>query len=282
MVRRGNHRTINGDDLLYRFFVDLFAEDTELAAELPARMLATMGIWLPLEVYHEWPILLPWVVRDPGCRGNRGNGIPDNWGSPDSRGFLRDDNSLIKGLPKSLSVATPMPGPLAGARMGNEFVASHVWRVVDHADLASRLPRLNSFVPNLVWLPAQVSKLSDREGSAVQSTLQAMAWRLYRDAPVAAHLRDLVEDAWSLIPEPGVTVVVPDLNVFEPTSQFYATRRKRLESVVRALERLRNGLELDEKVVTTRYTEGLPSVDPAVRAELLVYLLRFSDFDGQL
>ena len=26
---------------------------------------------MPLDVYEEWPILLPWVVRDPSSRGNR-------------------------------------------------------------------------------------------------------------------------------------------------------------------------------------------------------------------
>ena len=85
MVRR----TVNGDDLLYRFFVDLFEENSTLAAELPARMLATMGIWFPLDVYYSWPVLLPWVVRDPHCRGNRKKGIPDSWGSPNAKGFLR-------------------------------------------------------------------------------------------------------------------------------------------------------------------------------------------------
>ena len=206
-------------------------------------------------------------------------GVPDNWGAPDERGFLRDDNSLIKGLPKSLSVSTPTAGPLARARMGNEFVASHVWRVVDHADLASRLPLLNSFVPNLVWLPAQVSKLSDREGSAVQGALQAMAWQIYRDAQVARHLQSVVEDAWALIPEPTTTVDVPALNMFEPTSQFYSTRRKRLDAVIRAFDRLRSGLDLDEKVVTTRYTEGLPSLTPNAQAEMLSYLTQFVEAD---
>lgn len=275
MAGQRNHRRINGDDLLYRFFADLFADDSDLAAALPARMLATMGIWLPVEVYRDWPVLLPWVVRDPSCRGNRGKGIADQWGAPDGQGFLRDDNSLIKALPRSLPVVTPTTGPLSGARMGNEFVASHVWRVVDHSALASRVPLLNSFVPNLVWLPAQVSKLSDREGSPVQATLQAMAWRLYREAPVAAHLRDVVEEAWRLIPEPTVDVDLPDLNFFEPTTRFYATRRTRLESVLRALKRLRDGLDLDEKVVTTRYTEGLPALDGSVRDELLQHLCRF-------
>lgn len=45
-----SHRLVHGDDLPYRFFLDLFADDSELAARLPARMLASMGICLPLDV----------------------------------------------------------------------------------------------------------------------------------------------------------------------------------------------------------------------------------------
>jgi hypothetical protein len=36
-----------------------------------------------------------------------------------------------------------------------------------------------SFLPNLVWLPSQLAKLSDREGSFVQ-TLAAVSRRIYR------------------------------------------------------------------------------------------------------
>jgi len=272
MVRR----TVNGDDLLYRFFVDLFEEDSTLAAELPARMLATMGIWFPLDVYYSWPVLLPWVVRDPHCRGNRKKGIPDSWGSPNAKGFLTDDNSLIKALPKSLSVVTPSASPLSGRRMGSEFVASHVWRKVRHENLASRLPLLNSFVPNLIWLPSQVSKLTDREGSLVQETLQAMAWQIYRNAPVAPHLADVVNEAWNLIPPPERHVSLPPLNHFEMTPRFFSTRERRLQTVVRALHRLERGQDLDEKVVTSRYSEGLPHVPPAERDALRDYLSRFS------
>lgn len=275
MARTPRQRQVHGDDLLYRFFRELFDEDSELATRLPTRMLGSMGIWLPLDVYYDWPVLLPWVVRDASCRGNRKRGIPDQWGAPDEHGFLRDDNSLIKALPRSLSVVTPDAGHLEGARMGNEFVASHVWRVVDHVDLASRLPLLNSFVPNLVWLPSQIAKLSDREGSPVQLALQAMAWEVYRDAPVVPHLAEVVEEAWGMIPAPSEAVTVPELNWFEPTKRFFSTRRDRLQSVIDGLDRIRLGQPLEKKVVTTRYTDGLPAVDAIARATLLSFLRRF-------
>jgi hypothetical protein len=63
--------------------------------------------------------------------------------------------------------------------MGTSFVASHVWRELVPSGQASRERATYSFVPNLVWLPAQVSKLSDREGSFVQTYLQALSWKIW-------------------------------------------------------------------------------------------------------
>jgi hypothetical protein len=161
--------------------------------------------------------------------------------------------------------------------MGTEFVASHVWREMKGtSQLASRHPVLNSFIPNLVWLPSQVAKLTDREGGVVQQTLQSMAWSIYREAPVAPHLEELVEAAWKMIPEPDpVTISDGVLNWFVVTEQFLVVRRKRLETVIDALERLANDKPLTEKVVTTRYTTGLPGVDEEARGELLDHLKRF-------
>lgn len=278
MGKQNKKRQVNGDDLLYRFFQDLFEDDDDLAARLPPRMLASMAIWLPLDVYYDWPVLLPWVVRDPTCRGNKKQGRPDEWGAPNEAGYLRDDNSLIKAIPRSLEIESPNGGSLNGTRMGNEFVASHAWRVVDHDELASRIPLLNSFVPNLVWLPSQVSKLSDREGSSVQLALQGLAWRIYRNAPVADHLREVVEEAWLMIPEPVSTPVeLPNLNWFKSTARFAATRRSRLRSVVDGLNKLDAGGELVEKIVTTRYTDGLPGVGFQERAKLRLFLSSFDE-----
>src|ERR1019366_8734253 len=124
------------------------------------------------------------------------------WSSPDAHGFLRDDNSLVKAIPRAMDITGPKGSHVHDARMGSEFVASHIWRVVDHADLASRHPLLNSFVPNLVWLPGQVAKLSDRQGGIVQKTLEALSYKVYRQAPVHPNLAEIVEEAWEMIPQP--------------------------------------------------------------------------------
>ena len=276
MVSR--QKVVHGDDLLYRFFQDLFVREPERFAAVPQLMLEAMAVWLPLDVYRDWPVLLPWVVRDPSCRGQPSKGVPDACGSPDQRGYLRDDNSLVKALTRSLTVSARTPGRLRGARMGTEFVAAHVWRVVNSSQLASRLPLLNSFVPNLVWLPAQVAKLTDREGGVVQAALQSIACAIYRDAPVAPRLREVVAEAWAAIPEPSpLRSPLANLNWFQATDQFAATRRTRLCSVIEALEHLDAGQPLQTKVITSRYTEGLPLVSQSSRRELLAHLRRFQN-----
>lgn len=266
----GKQHVVHGDDMLYRFFKELTENDPHEGEALAFSLVEATAIWWPLDLYRDWPILLPWVVRDPSCRGNPKRGVPDQWASPDGGGFLRDDNSLVKSLPRSLSIRGPADGHLHGAKMGREFVASHVWRVVDHEALASRLPSLNSFIPNLVWLPTQVSKLSDREGSPVQRALQSMAWSIYRRASVAPELRETVEESWRLLPSSvEVSVDVTRLHWFDVTDKFIQTRRAKLKVVVEALRTLRDGGELEKKVIATRYTEGLPNVSAEARAELL-------------
>lgn len=276
-------KVVHGDDLLYRFFRSLLTDQPEVAPNFLSRMYSTMGIWFPTDVYYSFPVLLPWVVRDSTCRGDKRKGIPDQWGAPDSFGYLRDDNSMIKSLARSLHIEGAGMPHLNGARMGTEFVASHVWRQVNHSKLASKHPLLNSFIPNLVWLPTQVSKLTDREGEIMQRILQSLAWKIYRHAPVAPHLRAVVEEAWSLIPGPSDDVDVSErLNTFVITDAFLKTRLDRLRSVISALELLDENRQLTKKVVTTRYTEGLPDVGLTERANLRTFLKRFVAPDNEL
>jgi hypothetical protein len=275
-------KVVHGDDLLYRFFLDLFTAEPEPFARVPRLLIESMAIWLPLDVYERFPVLLPWVVRDPTCRGSKGKGIPDQWGAPNDAGFLRDDNSLVKSLPRALAVYGPKGSHVHGTRMGTEFVASHIWREVDHVDLASRVPLLNTFVPNLVWLPSQVAKLSDVEGGIVQQTLQAMSRAIYGTATVDEHLRDVVDEAWNLLPPPPAVLDDTDLdrlNWFVSTPRFFATRKARLATVVHALQTLAAGEPLTHKVITTRYGAGLPRVDPTRRNLLEQHLTRFTASD---
>jgi hypothetical protein len=207
---------------------------------------------------------VPEVTRTDGVRLN-------------AAGYLRDDNSLVKSPPRSLSVRGPSTSHLHRARMGNEFVASHIWQILDHVDLASRVPLLNSFVPNLVWLPAQIAKLTDREGGIVQRTLQAMSRSIYESAPVQYSVQDVVREAWALLPPSAVetpSLELANLNWFESTPNFLARRVARLNEVVAALETLESGGVLTKKIVTSRYTTGLPTVAAEKRQMLLASLRR--------
>lgn len=275
-------RVVHGDDLLYDFFLHLLTEDEGLYSGVPEMLIESMGVWFPLETYARWPVLLPYVLRDPTCRGSKAHGRPDEWASPSPDGYLRDDNSLVKGLPRALSITGPRHRRLPNARLGTEFVAAHVWRAVVGTDLlASRIPELNSFVPNLVWLPGQIAKLTDREGGPVQRAAQAISTTIYRDAPVAAHLRPIVAHNWSRLDTPNTTrsLVLADLNWFVPTERFYETRRLRLEQVLAAFRAVRRGEALTTKVVASRYSAGLPRIPVEVIDRFLEALLRFAEPD---
>jgi hypothetical protein len=240
-------------------------------------------VWFPVSLYQTFPILIPWVVRDPDCRGRRNaDGIvirPDEWSAPNEFGFVRDDNSLVKGLPRSLTIRGPRDAHMDGSRLGNEFVASHIWRSVNGPHLASRNPLLNTFVPNLVWLPGQIAKLSDRENGPVQNALKAWSWSIYRYEVVEPSLQSLVEEAWALLPSSSAVApthaAMAELNWFETNARFLALRRQRLNEVIRSLEQIARGEVLDAKVVATRYTEGLPHVTDEHRKTLLQFLRRF-------
>ncbi|ACZ00383.1 hypothetical protein Tcur_4865 [Thermomonospora curvata DSM 43183] len=244
----------------------------------PQYLLTRVGIWLPLEVYSEWPIMMPWAVRDLGCRRRYLADGRDMWSYPDENGYLVDDNSFIKGTVRSQRITSKRNQLLDGAKMAGGFVAAHIWRVVHHDLLASRIPRLYSFVPNLVWLPSEVAKATDREGGIYQRTLQAMSLAIYRKAAVKPALQNIVEAAWEMLPSPGISVSGIDfgeLNWFSVNSSFYKTRKRHLHAVVDALESLESGRSLGRRVITSKYASGLPLVDTEARARLLRELRPF-------
>src|SRR5690606_26764291 len=103
-------------------------------------------------------------------------------------------------------------------------------------------------------------------------------------ASVNAGLRPVVEEAWRLLPEPAPlpeTVEGESLNWFVTSDRFLRTRRQRLESVITALEVIAAGRALDVKVVSRRYTEGLPGVTREDRDALAEHLRRFVTEDLQ-
>jgi hypothetical protein len=269
--RRGN--LVDGNDLLYHFLQKtLLEEDVEQFHALSARLVVAMGVWLPPEAYQRYPVLVPYAVRDPKCRGDKRRGIPDQWGAPDARARFRDDNSLVKGIPRSLEVVNPRNRLLHGKRLGTSFVASHVWRKLTDETDAPRNRTTYSFVPNLVWLPSQLSKLSDREGGFVQTFLQAVSAKIYEGLPIETPLRTVVDPIWMLLPKrEALEVTLPDvadLNYFAFDEKWLIRRVQMLDSVVQALAGVCEGTAPLKRVVATRYGEGLRSVNSAAATEL--------------
>jgi hypothetical protein len=271
-------KAIDTRNLLYHFLQrDLHDEDPELFRLLTSRLVPRLAIWLAPDVYQRLPLLVPYARRDPNSRGNRASGVPDQWGSPDDRGYFRDDNSLVKGVPRSLPIQSTF-SLYRSHQISLGFVAAHVWRTINAPEGAARNPLTYSFVPNLVWLPAQVAGLSDLEGSFVQRFLQRMSIKLYRDVAVAAGHRALVEQIWDLLPLPQDEFDVPlpgweRLSFFRPTEAFFV---RRTVTIRRVAEALSSGAPLD-KTVSGRYTAGIPSVGPDARRSLATFLSAYAD-----
>jgi hypothetical protein len=276
-------RTLDGNQVLYRYLQsELLRSDVWLFQMLAARLVTGLGVWLAPEVYKRFPLLRPYAARDPDSRGNPREGIPDQWGAPDATGLFRDDNSLVKGMPYSLTISAPRNSLYNGARIKKGYVASHVWRKLDdRTRLASRNWLTYSFVPNLVWLPREVSKLTDREGSFVQGYIQALAVKVYRHVQVSPRLQPVVERAWQLLPAPvGISPEgLPEpseLNFFVPTDAIYNRWRRDLRAVIDALHMARERRAITRKVIASRYGPGLSAVSNEALARLHGELTRYA------
>jgi hypothetical protein len=265
ITRRRQAREVDGNHVLYHFLQKgLLHEDVWLFQMLTARLVVSLGIWFPLRTYSTMPLLTPHAVRDNSCRKDVKAGRPEAWGSPNSEGYFRDDNSLIKNIPSALPIESRF-SEYDGARMGNGFVASHVWRKLTDGGSASQRPLTNSFIPNLVWLPSQVAKLSDREGSFVQTYLQAISAKIYRSAPVSTNQQSTVAKAWDLLPDPsGIPLQglprVEDLNFFAHSDGFLKNRLKSIRRVQELIACAVCGQPGPR--ISKRYNEGLQLMRP--------------------
>lgn len=209
---------IDGDNILYHYFQNhIIKEESEEEKLILTRMLSDLSIWLPIDLYIRMPILIPYAVRDPTCRKSV-NKIREEWGSCNSSGYFRDDNTLIKAIPRQFKIISNK-NTYPKSRIGIGFVASHVWRKLStNTTLASRNPLTNTFVPNLVWLPRQLSKLTDREGSFSQKYLQALSIARFNHLVLDEKKRDYVRRIWQILPSPKIKIDdkhVKNLNFFD-------------------------------------------------------------------
>lgn len=264
---------LNGENILYHYLQkDLLSKDVWLFQMLAARLVSSLGIWFHPSIYKQIPVLLPFARRDSTCRKNCNKERIEQWGSPDENGYFHDDNSLIKGIPKGLIVKSPLKDIYDGQRIGTGFVACHVWRIsgkgtgFSQSTFTTQNPVVYSFVPNLVWLPKQVAKLTDREGSFAQLYLQALSYKIFRNIEVPEKLRSIVLKSWDLltkpsgIPEQGLSEM-DELNFFMGDNEFIRRRRKIIEVVYKGIKNILNSRPLSKKLISLRYSKGLRTIN---------------------
>jgi hypothetical protein len=269
--------SVSAMSAIYQSLAAVFTSD-ERHRHTARRLLLATGVWMPLEVYTQWPVLYPWVVRD-NQLANHEKGIAH----PIS-GLQRNDNGPIGRLKNGLPVSWATAGSafhLKPLKRGQQqWWQSHVWEGM------TTNPLTNSFVPNLVWLPEAVGRLTDPDATGAKSTLfqeeiKAIAWSLYRHAPVVEPLRETVERIWRTIPEPQATGLEPDevdlVNWFKPTASFLAQRTKQHDQIWKAVNALQtdgnlHGIDLIPKT----YRTTLPRMGPAAWESLRTHLEPFA------
>lgn len=248
--------------------------DDELACDL----VSTAGIWLAPRLFQRLPILLPHVVRDTTARA-RTSPDGEQWGAPNAHGYLRDDNSLIKEAVKALPVESPRLGDRS-YRIGSGWVASHVWQFTVDGVRATLDATTNSFIPNMVWLPRSLARLSDVQGSPLQAHLIAIARQLYGAVELRARLKQIVEATWARLPGPWGPVRRPlgPLNFFEVDDGWVERRTQTIRNVHAALTRDKTTGERAH-LRPTRYRTGLTTSDRQLTEPLRRWL---ADYVGAL
>lgn len=262
---------------IYQGMASVFTAD-ERHRHSARRLLLATGVWMPVDVYKQWPVLYPWVVRD-NQLANNDKGIAH----PVS-GLQRNDNGPIgrlkNGVPVNWAAAGPKFSVKPLKRGQQQWWQCHVWEGM------TTNPLTNSFLPNLVWLPEAIGRLTDPDTKGAKSTLfqeeiKAIAWSLYRDAPVVAPLEETVENIWRSIPEPRSTALEADeaalVNWFNPSQKFHQALAKRHDQVWKATHALLadgnlHGIELTPKT----YRSTLPRVGPNAWGALRSHLEPFA------
>lgn len=237
------------------------ARSAEYAAAV-AQMIARLGIWWSPSIYAALPVITPWAVRDRSCRYDAG---PEAWGSPREDGCFRDDNSIVKKLPLSLTIAGSATNAYTGRKLHRGFTACHVWRDLPGGKVAGADQWLYSFVPNLVWLPSPLAPLTDQQGSIVQRFLQEISAMLYRGVLVAPPLQSYVARSWAMLPAPAPSGLprpnAASLAYFAPSSGFFQRRLAYNEAFIAGINGFLGGDSTAKKVVSSRYVPGLAGAD---------------------
>jgi hypothetical protein len=162
------------------------------------------GVWFPPSLLERLPVLRPYVIRDNAAHKR---GISDERGFPDSDGFYRADNSLIKTMPPRYADGhqRKLPARFKG------WNTSHVWRNIKDGNTSNFNPLLHSFIGNLVWLPEDLGKQTNEEGGFGQTVLKAISWRVFKPDLSGSVSASFNAHIWEYLPYPDLSMLPPHI-----------------------------------------------------------------------
>jgi hypothetical protein len=261
---------VDGSSIVYPALKKAFSDPA--SAPIARELLLASGVWFGTEVYRSWPVLVPWAVRDNTVGHAAGQDALSLW-APNAEGYMRSDNSPVGRLKVGLVVDGATPS-LHGRTLSEGWGQVHVW----HQTATD--PVLNSFVPNLVWLPLPIMKLTDH-APVVQAELQRLAWEIFRNALVDDHLRPVVERAWRGLPVARYAhdrAAAPVRNTFITPGTWLNGRRTKLQALVTLLRALESGSSSRSVAgVQPKYKAGLRTLSSEARQGLLSFLAPFEE-----
>lgn len=279
----GKNKRVDADNIIYHYIQNVLIADesnSSFVKELISNLIIGLSIWIDPKIYEKLPVAAPFVIRDPSCRKDKKTN-QDQWGYADENGFFRDDNSIIKGIVKSLKISSVNKALYKECKPGTGYIACHIWRNLENQEiLASRYYKTNSFIPNLVWIPKQIAQLTDREGSFAQQLIQTISYKLYKDSPCEKD----VDDIWSELNNPKLELpdgfTIENLNIFSYDEKWLRRRTDSLIKEVKAiLSHLEQGTPLTQKIKSTSYTQTLPestqNMSRDQKNEIISWLNRF-------
>ena len=261
---------VDGSNILYHYLQkDMRKSEFPLYLQMVMKLVTDLGIWIHPDDYKRLPISVPYAVRDPMLTTK----VRAPWGTPQiETGLMRDDNSIIKAIVKGKkkTMSSSVVSRYNGGYLGNNFVASHVWREIGTEErLSNRDHRLFSFIPNLVWLPKEVSKFTDREGSIIQSMIQQISMKIYRKIPVSESMSRFTEESWGILEDAGNMSPIPaeslpdtsKLTFIRITDSYIKNRTGKIGKLAESLLQHANNSEIEPPNISKKYDPFIHTID---------------------
>jgi hypothetical protein len=194
-------------DHIFRKYLqdDLRNVDFPFFLQASVRFVLDLGIWIHPDAYQKLPIYEPLAYRDQKSQKPidlRGQANPIS-------ALMIDDNSMVKNYATGKVVSSHKISYYQGKTMGNGFWACHIWDRLADGSLSNVDNSLFTFVPNLVWLPAEFSRLTDHV-PLIKDVMKQLSLNLYKDVKFSnSDLEIIVDNSWNKLLERNHNEIIP-------------------------------------------------------------------------